>query len=92
MTQKSIEELLKIYNRHKKVIVFYNFNYELDILKTFFFFWKIPFSQWNGHKHEEILKTDSYLYLVQYTAGSEAWNCTDTDCIGEICECFGKTY
>ena len=75
------QELLRIYNLHKKIIVFYNFNYELDILKTFCDKWKIPFSQWNGHKHEEILKTDSYLYLVQYTAGSEAWNCTDTNCI-----------
>lgn len=74
-------ELLRIYNKHKKVIVFYNFNYELEILKDFCVCNNIPFSQWNGHRHEEILKTDSYLYLVQYTAGAEAWNCVDTNCI-----------
>ena len=74
-------ELLKIYNRHRKVIVFYNFNYELDILKEFCANQQIAYAQWNGHRHEELPKTDSYLYLVQYTAGSEAWNCTDTDCM-----------
>lgn len=76
-----LKELLNIYHKHLKVIVFYNFNYELDLLKGFCNNNDIPYSQWNGHKHEEILKIDHYLYLVQYAAGSEAWNCIDTNCI-----------
>lgn len=63
--------------KHPKLIVFYNFDYELDVLRTLSK--DITVAEWNGHKHEEIPKTDQWLYLVQYTAGSEGWNCIETD-------------
>jgi hypothetical protein len=71
-----LNEIVKI---HKKAIVFYNFDYELDILREYCSKNKIPFSEWNGHKHQMIPDTDSWLYLVQYTAGCEGWNCIETD-------------
>lgn len=69
-----IQELLKT---HPKLIVFYNFNYELDILRSLSC--EVEIGEWNGHRKDKIPDSESWLYLVQYMAGSEGWNCTSTD-------------
>ena len=66
---------------HKKAIIFYNFTYELEALRELLSKEGIPYSEWNGQKHEEYLKSERWVYLVQYTAGAEGWNCIDTDTI-----------
>ena len=73
---RKIEELME---EHPKVVIFYNFNYELDILRRLKS--KMEVSEWNGHKHEDIPTGDRWAYLVQYVAGSEGWNCVETDTI-----------
>ena len=73
--------LLEIFEKHPKMIVFYNFDYELDILKCLFGNTDIELAEWNGHKHQPVPSGDSWVYLVQYTAGAEGWNCIKTDTI-----------
>lgn len=76
--------LLDICADHKRVIVFYNFDYELDILKNLIYINDgdaMEIAEWNGHKHQPIPETDKWVYLVQYTAGCEGWNCIKTDTI-----------
>lgn len=71
------EKICEILREHPRVIIFYNFNYELDILRTL----PVVVKEWNGHQHDEIPKGKSWAYVVQYTAGAEGWNCTETDTV-----------
>lgn len=73
--------IAELFEEKKKLIVFYNFNYELDILKLLGDELKIPTAEWNGHRHQPIPNTKQWMYLVQYTSGAEGWNCIDTDAI-----------
>lgn len=74
-----IGAVMELLEKHPKLIVFYNFNYELDALRILAQTLKYPVGEWNGHKHQPVPDTSKWLYLVQYTAGAEAWECTDTD-------------
>ena len=75
--------LLEILEKHPKAIIFYNYDYELDLLRGIndYFYPSLEIAEWNGHKHQEIPDGDRWVYLVQYNAGAEGWNCIKTDTI-----------
>lgn len=75
------EAVMDICREHNRVIIFYNFDYELDILKSLAYGNDVEVAEWNGHKHQGIPSTKKWVYLVQYTAGAEGWNCIKTDTI-----------
>lgn len=73
--------LLEIIEKHPKAIIFYNFDYELEILKGLYYGDDVKIAEWNGHIHQPIPDCDKWIYLVQYNAGAEGWNCITTDTI-----------
>lgn len=75
------EAVLEISKTHPKMIIFYNFDYELEILRGINWTEGTVLAEWNGHKHEEVPKSEKWVYLVNYSAGSEGWNCIETDAI-----------
>ena len=74
-----LEEVKKLTSQYPKIIIFYNFDYELESLRTLGPTMKIIIAEWNGHKHQDIPKEKTWIYLVQYSAGAEGWNCIETD-------------
>lgn len=74
-------KLLELFESHQKIIIFYNFDYELDILKQIYYGEGVIVAEWNGHKHEPTPTGNRWVYLVQYTAGAEGWNCITTNTI-----------
>lgn len=73
------EACVKIAEKHPKMVVFYNFNYELEILRNLNWPEGTVIKEWNGFKHEELPDSERWVYLVNYMGGSEGWNCRQTD-------------
>lgn len=73
--------LKNVLEEHPKAIIFYNFDYELEMLRAFCESEGLKYTEWNGHKHEEVPEGEQWVYLVQYTAGAEGWNCITTDTV-----------
>ena len=79
--ESRIVQVLELFEKHPRVIIFYNFDYELTLLKAAYYGDDVEVAEWNGHKHQPLPTSDKWVYLVQYTAGAEGWNCITTDTI-----------
>lgn len=72
-----LEAVMTLLKMHPRLIIFYNFNYELEALRALSD--GITVAEYNGHRKHPIPETDRWVYLVQYTAGAEGWNCIETN-------------
>ena len=73
--------VLELFEKHPRMIIFYNYDYELEILKGIYYGDDAEIAEWNGHKHQPVPDCEKWIYLVQYNAGAEGWNCIRTDTI-----------
>lgn len=74
-------KLLELIESHPRAIIFYNFDYELEILKNLVYPEGTAIAEYNGHRHDRLPDTKRWIYLVNYTAGNAGWNCIKTNCI-----------
>lgn len=79
--ESRLDAVLNIFKKRGRVIIFYNFDYELEMLKSVNYGKNVEVAEWNGHKHQPIPDSRNWVYLVQYNAGNEGWNCIKTDTI-----------
>lgn len=75
------EQAKRILSSNERVIVFYNYNYELDRILAVSESLGLPTAQWNGHRHDAIPAEPRWVYICQYTSAAEGWNCTSTDTV-----------
>lgn len=74
-------KLLELLEDHPKAIIFYNFDYERDILMNLGYAEGTKIAEWSGHAHQPVPTGSKWVYLTQYTAGCEGWNCITCDTI-----------
>ena len=74
-------KLLEILENHPRAIIFYNYNYERDILLNLAYERGTEIAEWTGHAHQPIPDNDKWVYICQYNSSCEGWNCIRTNCV-----------
>ncbi len=73
--------LLEILEDYPRAIIFYSYDYELEILRNLAYADGVEVAEYNGHKHQPIPEGEKWVYLCQYNSACEGWECTRTNCI-----------
>lgn len=73
--------LLEILENYDRAIIFYNYNYERDILLSLAYNEGTEIAEWTGHAHQPVPKGNKWIYICQYNSAAEGWNCTQTNCV-----------
>ena len=79
--QRRLNMVGDIIRERQKVIIFFNFTYEAEMLIDLCNRLDVPVARWDGIKHEPIPTTPRWAYILQYAAGDSGWNCIETDTI-----------
>lgn len=74
-------KLLEILENHPRAIIFYNFNYEREILLNLAYGEGVQIAEWSGNAHQPVPDSERWVYICQYTAAAEGWECTKTNCV-----------
>ena len=74
-------KLLELFEERPRMIVFYSFDYEREILLNLYYGEDVEIAEYSGHAHQPIPEGDKWVYIVQYTSGCEGFNCIKTDTI-----------
>lgn len=74
-------QLLEVLEDYDRAIIFYSFDYELEILRNLGYGDGVEVAEYNGHKHQPIPEGPKWVYLCQYNSACEGWECTRTNCI-----------
>lgn len=74
-------KLLEILENYPRAIIFYNFNYERDILLNLGYGYGVQVAEWSGNAHQSVPDSEKWVYICQYTAAAEGWECTKTNCV-----------
>ena len=74
-------KLLELLEDIPRAIIFYNFDYEREILLNLGYAEDVKVAEWTGHAHQPVPDSEKWVYICQYNSAAEGWECTKTNVV-----------